>query len=394
MTEPLPRKIIHVDMDAFYASVEQRDDPALRGRPVVVAWRGPRSVVCAASYEARRFGVHSAMPAIRAERLCPKAVFMPPDFSRYRDVSRQIRNIFLRHTDLVEPLSLDEAYLDVSRNKTGLATATAVAKTIRAEIFDTTRLTASAGVAPNKFLAKIASDWRKPNGLFVIQPHEVLEFLAPLPVGKIPGVGKVMQEKLGRYGLRCVGDLRELDLATLEKRFGRYGQRLHELAHGIDRSRVEANRPVQSISAEDTFETDRLLHELDSSLRESAQRVWRARQRTARIPRTVVLKLKTADFRLITRSLTPPHPPADADSFTRMALSLLQRIDLPPHTRYRLAGVGLGNFTEAETAQAQGLLFDSANPASERRINAEETDVMHDDAETAAAYEAGDVHAV
>ena len=183
------RKIVHVDMDAFYASVEQRDDPKLRGKPVVVAWRGNRSVVCAASYEARRFGVRSAMPAIRAERLCPEAIFIPPDFTRYRAVSHATREIFQRHTALIEPLSLDEAYLDVTENKTGLPTATRVAKAIRQEIRNELQLTASAGVAPNKFLAKIASDWRKPDGLFVIQPEDIQTFLPPLPVGRIPGVG-------------------------------------------------------------------------------------------------------------------------------------------------------------------------------------------------------------
>lgn len=186
------RKIVHIDMDAFYASVEQRDEPSLRGKPVVVAWRGARSVVCAASYEARKFGVRSAMPALRAARLCPQAIFVPPDFSRYRAVSKQVREIFHAHTDLVEPLSLDEAYLDVTEPKTEFSSATAIAKAIRAQIFETTRLTASAGVAPNKFLAKIASDWRKPNGLFVIKPEQAETFLAPLDVAKIPGVGKVM----------------------------------------------------------------------------------------------------------------------------------------------------------------------------------------------------------
>src|SRR6478736_10468247 len=176
---PLPRKIIHVDMDAFYASVEQRDDASLRGRPVVVAWRGNRSVVCAASYEARVFGVRSAMPAVRAERLCPQAVFVPPDFVRYRAVSRQVREIFARHTDLIEPLSLDEAYLDVTENKMQLWSATEVATAIRTCIREETQLTASAGIAPNKFLAKIASDWRKPDGQFVIRPAQVEAFLAP-----------------------------------------------------------------------------------------------------------------------------------------------------------------------------------------------------------------------
>jgi DNA polymerase-4 len=188
------RKIVHIDMDAFYASVEQRDDPRLRGKPVVVAWRGKRSVVCAASYEARRFGVRSAMPAVRAERLCPDAIFVVPDFSRYRAVSRMAQEIFRRHTDLIEPLSLDEAYLDVTENKTGLSTATRVARTIREQIRQELQLTASAGVVPNKFLAKVASDWRKPDGLFVIRPQDVDAFLSPLPVSRLPGVGKVTEK--------------------------------------------------------------------------------------------------------------------------------------------------------------------------------------------------------
>src|SRR5207245_8840079 len=209
------RKIVHIDMDAFYASVEQRDDPQLRGKPVIVAWRGNRSVVCAASYEARRFGVRSAMPAVRAERLCPDAVFVPPDFTRYRAVSHLAREIFKRHTNLVEPLSLDEAYLDVTENKTGLPTA--MLEQIRQEL----SLTASAGVAPNKFLAKLASDWRKPDGLFVIQPEDVDTFLLPLPVGRLPGVGKVTEEKLEKLGIKTVSNLRGLDLPMLEGQFGR-----------------------------------------------------------------------------------------------------------------------------------------------------------------------------
>src|SRR5271169_6166403 len=201
------RKIVHIDMDAFYASVEQRDDPRLRGRPVIVAWRGKRSVVCAASYEARKFGVRSAMPAVRAERMCPEAVFIPPDFVRYKAASQSVREIFQRHTDTIEPLSLDEAYLDVTENKLSLPTATLVAKTIRQQIREELNLTASAGVAPNKFLAKIASDWKKPDGLFVIQPHEIQAFLLPLSVGRIPGVGKVTEERMKRAGIKTVGDL-------------------------------------------------------------------------------------------------------------------------------------------------------------------------------------------
>src|SRR5580658_4289660 len=265
------RKIVHIDMDAFYASVEQRDDPNLRGKPVIVAWKGNRSVVCAASYEARRFGVRSAMPAVHAERLCPEAIFIPPDFTRYRAVSQSTREIFKRHTDLIEPLSLDEAYLDVTENKTGLPTATRVARAIREQIREELHLTASAGVAPNKFLAKIASDWRKPDGLFVIQPEDVDTFLPPLPVGRIPGVGKVTEARLKQSGIRTVGDLQLLELAALEGQFGRYGVRLYELARGIDHSKVVPNRPTQSISAEDTFERDLLLAETESSIRHLAE---------------------------------------------------------------------------------------------------------------------------
>src|SRR5438094_2405378 len=281
------RKIIHVDMDAFYASVEQRDDPQLRGKPVVVAWRGNRSVVCAASYEARRFGVRSAMPAVRAERLCPNAVFLPPDFLRYRVVSRQVHEIFKRHTDLIEPLSLDEAYLDVSDNKTGLPTATQVARTIRQQIREELNLTASAGVAPNKFLAKIASDWRKPDGLFVIQPDEVDSFLSPLPVGRLPGVGKVIGERLEKLRMKTVKNLRGLDLPTLESHFGRYGLRLYELSRGIDNSQVVPDRPTKSISVEDTFDRDVPLSETEPMIRRLAERVWSASRKESRIARTV-----------------------------------------------------------------------------------------------------------
>ena len=342
------RKIVHIDMDAFYASVEQRDNPELRGKPVVVAWRGKRSVVCAASYEARRFGVRSAMAATHAERLCPEAVFIPPDFTRYKAASRAVREIFLRHTDLIEPLSLDEAYLDVTENKTGLATATKVAIAIRQQIREELRLTASAGVAPNKFLAKIASDWRKPNGLFVIQPAEVEDFLTPLPVGRIPGVGKVTEEKLVRLGLRLVGEVRARALEELRTHFGRYGQRLYELARGIDENPVVPNRPAQSVSAEDTFEQDVLLAETEPMIRRLAEKTWAASRKVSRIARTVVLKLKTAGFQVLSRSQTPPSPPASCEELTRIALSLRDKVALDPKQKFRLVGVGLGNFHDTE----------------------------------------------
>lgn len=352
------RKIVHIDMDAFYASVEQRDNPELRGKPVIVAWRGNRSVVCAASYEARKFGVRSAMPAVRAGRLCPQATFISPDFTRYRAVSRLTCEIFKRHTDLVEPLSLDEAYLDVTKNKTGLATATRVASTIREQIREELNLTASAGVAPNKFLAKLASDWRKPDGLFVIQPEEVDTFLLPLPVGRLPGVGKVTGEKLEKLGIQSVKDLRTVDRSALEGHFGRYGWRLYELARGIDNSEVVPDRPTQSISAEDTFEHDVPLAETETMIRRLAEKIWAASCRESRIGRTVVLKLKTSEFNILTRSHTPGSPPSSCAELTNIALALRERVKLGPQQRFRLVGVGLSNFGEREGAAAQPVLFD------------------------------------
>jgi DNA polymerase-4 len=352
------RKIVHIDMDAFYASVEQRDEPQLRGKPVIVAWRGNRSVVCAASYEARKFGVRSAMPSVRAERLCPNAVFLPPDFPRYRAVSRQVREIFRQHTDLIEPLSLDEAYLDVTENKTSLPTATQVARTIRKQIRAELQLTASAGVAPNKFLAKIASDWKKPDGLFVIQPEEVDSFLPPLPVGRLPGVGKVTEEKLKGLDIHTIADLRRLDLPALESRFGRYGVRLYELARGIDESLVVPDRPTQSISAEDTFERDVPLAETEPMIRKLAELTWAASRKESRVARTVVLKLKTAEFKILTRSHTPPSPPTSCKELTTIALSLRERVFLGPQQRFRLVGVGLSNFFDPEDAPAQPALFE------------------------------------
>ncbi len=357
------RKIIHIDMDAFYASVEQRDDPALRGKPVIVAWRGARSVVCAASYEARKFGVRSAMPAVRAERLCPDGIFVPPDFVRYKAVSRQVREIFLRQTELVEPLSLDEAYLDVTESRTGLPSATAIAETIRAQIREETALTASAGVAPNKFLAKIASDWRKPDGLFVIRPRQVEAFLTPLPVERIPGVGKVMLGKLHALGIRTVGELREHPQAELEQRFGSFGASLFRRARGIDERPVEPDQPVQSISSEDTFERDVPLSAIDDQVRRLAGKTWEATRKTDRIGCTVVLKLKTAQFRILTRSFTPEAPPTTVEEFTAIALALRDRVDLPADTLYRLVGVGLSGFRErGEIMEQPGLFEESPVP--------------------------------
>ena len=352
------RKIIHIDMDAFYASVEQRDNPEFRGNPVIVAWQAKRSVVCAASYEARAFGVRSAMPAMRAEKLCPQAIFVPPDFVRYRAVSRAVHEIFKRHTDLIEPLSLDEAYLDVTENKMKMPTATKVARTIREQIREELHLTASAGVAPNKFLAKLASDWRKPDGLFVIQPGEIDSFLLPLAVGRLPGVGKVTEEKLTSFGIQTVADLRKQKQSVLENQFGRYGLRLFELARGIDENPVVPDRPTQSISVEDTFPEDVLLAETEPMIRRLAEKLWSASRKESRIPRTVVLKLKTKEFKIFTRSYTASAPPSSCDELTEIALKLRERVALGPEQRYRLVGIGLSNFREAEPIGPQPALFE------------------------------------
>ncbi|MFA7388115.1 MAG: DNA polymerase IV [Thiohalobacteraceae bacterium] len=361
---PPPRKILHIDMDAFYASVEQRDDPELRGKPLVVAWRGARSVVCAASYEARAFGVRSAMPVVHAERLCPQAIFVPPDFVRYKAVSQQIRAIFARHTDLIEPLSLDEAYLDVTANLSGLPSATAAAEAIRAAIREETGLTASAGVASNKFLAKIASDWNKPDGICVLRPHQVEAFLTPLPVGHLPGVGKVTQARLADMDIATVGQLRLLPVDELERLFGRWGRRLHELSRGIDANPVRPERPAVQVSSEDTFERDLLLTELEPHIRRLAEKTWARYQREClqyrtRVARTVVLKLKTADFRLLTRSQTPTLRPTTLAALIDIACGLRERVDLPPTTRYRLVGVGLSGFIDQNGLCAQPDLFES-----------------------------------
>ena len=348
-------------MDAFYASVEQRDDPSLKGKPVIVGWPGERSVVCAASYEARKFGVHSAMPATRAMRVCPEAVFIHPNFDKYREVSRQIREIFERHTPLVEPLSLDEAYLDVTRELTGIPTATETAEAIRGEIRAETHLTASAGVAPNKFLAKIASDWKKPDGLFVIKPHQVERFLVGLPVRKIPGVGKATEKVMTEIGVATVGDLLRFEQDELIARFGKWGTRLWELARGIDESPVEPSRERKSWSRENTFAQDITLDEVAEFLRGESQKLWESLEKRSMRGRTITVKLRTNKFETATRQLTPPQPPENGDDIARIAVELLSRFTFPPQAKYRLAGVGVSNFMDEEepTAYNAPTFFDA-----------------------------------
>ena len=324
---PAERKIIHIDMDAFYASVELREQPHLRGKPLVVAWEGGRSVVCAASYEARRFGLHSAMPAATARRLCPQAVFVPPRFHLYREVSQQIHAVFRQHTDLVEPLSLDEAYLDVTHNKQNLPYASEIAAAIRAEILRQTGLTASAGIAPNKFLAKIASDWHKPNGQFVIPPPRIAQFLLTLPLGKIPGVGKKTLQKMQR------GELVNL--------FGRWGYRLYDLARGIDNRPVQPQRERLQISTEITLPQDLPLSKIVCHLADLAQDLWAQAQRKQVQAHTLTLKLKTADFRILTRSQTYSSVLPDAAALEQAARQLAQR--MPAGSDYRLIGLGISH---------------------------------------------------
>jgi DNA polymerase-4 len=347
-------------MDAFYASVEQRDDPSLKGKPVIVGWPGERSVVCAASYEARKFGVHSAMPASRAKRLCPDGVWLRPDFDRYREVSHAIRAIFERHTPLVEPLSLDEAYLDVTHELTGIPTATEAAEKIRSEIREETRLTASAGVAPNKFLAKIASDWRKPDGIFVIKPHQVERFLVDLPVRKIPGVGKATEAVLHEMKIMTVGDLHRFGQPELIARFGKWGTRLWELARGIDESPVEPSRKRKSWSSENTFATDVTREEAAEWIRSEAHKIWESLEQRSMRGKTVTVKLRTPDFRTATRQVSPPDLPSSGDDIARLAVSLLDRFDFPAEARYRLVGVGVSNFLDEDDLaedEREPLLF-------------------------------------
>ncbi len=325
-TGPLPeRKIIHVDMDAFYASVEQRDRPELRGKPIVVG--GPpqsRGVVCTASYEARKFGVHSAMPCSQAARLCPEAIFVPPDFPRYVAVSEHLREIFRRHSDLIEPLSLDEAYLDVTTNKRGLPSATAVAREIRREIQFELSLTASAGVAPNKFLAKVASDHKKPDGLTVITPSRMAAFLEKLPIRKLPGVGPVTEESCRKFGLVTCRDVLAQSPATLERWLGSLGPHLHDLAQGIDPRPVITDWIRKSSGIEDTFAVD--LHTLDeaiAALATLAEGLARRLERDDSRGRTLTLKVKYSDFTQITRRRKLPVATRHAGVLLQVARELL-----------------------------------------------------------------------
>src|SRR6266550_1213853 len=339
------RKIIHVDMDAFYASVEQRDDPSIRGRPVAVGG-GHRGVVTAASYEARKYGIRSAMPSVTAKRRCPEIIFVKGRFDVYRAVSQQIRAIFLDYTDLVEPLSLDEAYLDVTEDRSGLGSARAIAEDIRRRIAKETGLTASAGVSYCKFIAKLASDYRKPDGLTVVKPERGAEFVASLPVARFHGVGPVTAKKMERLGIVTGADLREWSLPALETQFGSSGQWYWRICRGIDEREVKPDRPYKSVSAERTFDEDlRDRDLLAAELGRIAGYAWDRIERAEVAGRTVTLKVKFGDFTLITRSKSFPSPVPDLAAFTAAGQALLAALHPLPRG-IRLLGLGLHNLTE------------------------------------------------
>ncbi|MFN4099898.1 MAG: DNA polymerase IV [Pararhodobacter sp.] len=348
------RKIIHVDMDAFYASVEQRDDPDLRGKPVAVGGAGPRGVVAAASYEARVFGVRSAMPSVTARRKCPDLIFARARFDVYREVSNQIREIFAEHTDLIEPLSLDEAYLDVTENKLGLASATELALQIRARIKEVTGLNASAGISYCKFLAKMASDLNKPNGQAVITPKHGPAFVEALPVAKFHGVGPATAAKMARLGIETGADLKGKPLEFLRQHFGKSGGWYYRISRGIDERAVTPHRERKSVGAEDTFLND--IFEVVPAREEVAKlvdRVWRHTADKGLKARTVVLKVKYADFRQITRSRTLAVPLGSAAEMEALCFALLDPV-FPVQKGIRLLGVTLSTLSGDEGEAVEG----------------------------------------
>lgn len=352
----MTRKIIHIDMDAFYASVELRERPDLQDLPVVISSHHPRAVIAAASYPARAFGLRSAMPMSQARKRCPQVVVIEPNFQKYRDVSAQIHQIFQKHTALIEPLSLDEAYLDVTENLQGLASATAVAEAIRADVFATTGLTCSAGVAPNKFLAKIASDWHKPNGICVIKPSQVQAFIQDLPLKKIPGVGRVTQEKLQRLNLATLGDLQQMDEAVLRQHFGKYGRQLFLYAQGIDERPVEASRERQQISKETTFDEDLLLWQCEDYWLPLLQKVWHNLEQKQLIARGVSIKLKLNNFKVIQHSKSFRQAFHNIQEL-QQALNLLRsELYLDPQLKFRLVGVGVYQLSEQDDSPQLSLI--------------------------------------
>jgi DNA polymerase-4 len=346
--EPSPRqrKIIHVDMDAFYASVEQRDNPDLRGKPVAVGGYRERGVVAAASYEARKFGVRSAMPSVTAKRQCPDLIFVKPRFEVYKAVSQQIREIFAEHTPIIEPLSLDEAYLDVTENLQGIPLARDVALAIRAKIKEVTGLNASAGISYNKFLAKLASDHRKPNGQYVITPEMGPKFVETLPVGKFHGIGPATSAKMNSLGLYTGLDMRNQSLEFMQASFGKAGSYYHWISRGIDNREVRADRIRKSVGAENTFFADLTEFEtMVAELQPLIDKVWRHCEDKGKRGRTVILKVKFADFVLISRSRTMPDSVESRSELESMTFDLLRSV-FPLEKAVRLLGVSISGFVD------------------------------------------------
>ena len=349
------RKIIHIDMDAFFASVEQRDNPELRGRPVAVGGARERGVVAAASYEARKFGVRSAMPSVTARRKCPDLIFVKPRFDVYKQVSLQIRAIFAEYTAIIEPLSLDEAYLDVTDNLKGIAVATQIAEEIRARIRAETGLTASAGVSYNKFLAKIASDYDKPDGLFVITPKQGPAFVETLEVGRFHGVGPATSVKMNRLGIVTGLDLRNQSLAFLQQHFGKSGAYYYWISRGVDERPVRANRIRKSIGAEMTFSEDLFSYGAASeALTPIVEKVWRACENMQLRGRTVTLKVKYADFRQITRSRSSVAAVATQSDLAHIASGLLGPV-FPVERGIRLLGISVSALEDESPASVAQL---------------------------------------
>lgn len=344
----LVRKIIHIDMDAFYASVEQRDNPELRGKPVAVGHAEARGVVAAASYEARRYGVRSAMPSLTAKNKCPELIFVPARFEVYKEISRQIRDIFLEYTDMVEPLSLDEAFLDVTENKKMMTSASVIAKEIQQKIYEETELHASAGVSYNKFLAKIASDYKKPKGFFVIPPEKAEKFIETLKIEDFFGVGKVTAKKMHANGIYSGYDLKQFSQKRLTELFGKAGESYYQNARGIDLREVEAERIIKSVSTEITLEEDKedpvlLQIELYHVAKDLITRIEKKSFRG----KTITLKVKFADFKQITRSKTFPHCITDFDDLWKSAKELLNNTTL--NEAVRLLGLGISNEEKEQT---------------------------------------------
>ncbi|WP_180084502.1 DNA polymerase IV [Acinetobacter sp. YH12145] len=346
------RKIIHIDMDAFFASVELREHPELKQLPVVVSSHHPRAVICAASYPAREFGLRSAMSMAQARKLCPQVVVIEPNFEKYRAVSAQIHAIFQRYTSLIEPLSLDEAYLDVTENLQHIPSATEVAMRIQAEILQSTGLTASAGVAPNKFLAKVASDWNKPNGICIIKPSQVLHFIHDLALKKIPGVGKVTQEKLKAMQLNTLGDLQQIEEAVLIHHFGKYGRQLYLYAQGIDERPVQSSRERQQISKETTFDDDLTLSQCQPYWPKLIDQVWSSLEKKQLSARGVSAKLKLKNFQVLQHSKSFKTSLNQREDLAQVLQQLLHEMHISEDDQFRLIGVGVYQLS-AQNQEAQ-----------------------------------------